>query len=366
MSDLFNPLQIRNLWLPNRLAVSPMCQYSSEDGFANDWHFVHLGSRAVGGAGVVFTEAAAVEPAGRITPQDLGIWKEDHVANLRRIARFISAQGSIPAIQLAHAGRKASTSRPWEGSVEVPPDRGGWQTFAPSAVRFSPQYPMPAELSVERIHHLTQAFVDAAQRSFDAGFRIIEIHAAHGYLFHQFLSPLSNHRTDCYGGSFENRVRFLRDTVEAVRSKWPAWLPLFVRISCTDWVENAWDLEQSITLARILESLGVDLIDCSSGGSAPNAQIPAGPGFQTPFAERIRRETGIMTAAVGLIASAEQAAHIVRTGQADLVLLGRELLRDPYFPLRAGRELGVTVPWPVQYLRSGPAGSPIRSSFLEE
>jgi 2,4-dienoyl-CoA reductase-like NADH-dependent reductase (Old Yellow Enzyme family) len=360
MSDLFDPLSIRKLTLPNRIMVSPMCQYSSEDGFANDWHFVHLASRAVGGAGIVCTEAAAVEPAGRITPQDLGIWSDDHIPGLARINRFIEEQGSVPAVQLAHAGRKASTSRPWEGSGGIAQDRGGWQTVAPSAVRFSEDYPLPKELTVEEIRGLTRAFAEAARRSLEAGFRIVEIHAAHGYLLHQFLSPLSNFRTDCYGGAFENRIRFLCETVDAVRDKWPEDLPLFVRISATEWTEGGFDLEESVELSRILKLRGVDLMDTSSGGNVAGAKIPLGPGYQTPFAERIRRETGILTGAVGMIASAGQAAHVIRTGQADIVLLARELLRDPYFPLRAGRELGVPVPWPVQYARSGPAGSRVR------
>ena len=360
MPDLFNPLQIRGLTLPNRIAVSPMCQYSSEDGFANDWHFVHLASRAVGGAGIVFTEAAAVVPEGRITPQDLGIWSDDHIPALARIASFVQGQGSIPATQLAHAGRKASTSRPWEGGVGISLDRGGWTPLAPSAVRFSDTYPDPRELTVEEIHGITAAFVAAAERALAAGFRIVELHSAHGYLFHEFLSPLSNLRQDCYGGSFQNRIRFLCETVAAVRGNWPAELPLFVRISSTDWVEGGWDIDQSVELARILKTLDVDLIDCSSGGNIAAAKIPLGPGYQTPFAERIRRETGIMTGAVGMITTPVQADHVIRTGQADLVLLARELLRDPYWPLRAARELGAPAPYPVQYARSGPQGSPVR------
>ena len=361
MSSLFDPLQIRGVTLPNRIAVSPMCQYSSVDGFAGDWHFVHLASRAVGGAGVVFTEAAAVTPTGRITPQDLGIWSDDHIPALSRIAHFVKDQGSIPAIQLAHAGRKASTSRPWEGGVGIPEDSGGWKPVAPGALRFSETYPEPRELTTEEIRSLADAFAAAAERALEAGFRILEIHAAHGYLFHEFYSPLSNLRQDSYGGSFENRTRFLRETVVRVRKKWPADLPLFVRISSTDWVENGWNIDQSVELARELKLLDVDLIDCSSGGNIATAKIPMGPGYQTPFAERIRNEAGILTGAVGMITSPVQAEHILRTGQADLVLLAREMLRDPYWPLRAARELGVPAPYPVQYVRSGPPGSPIRT-----
>lgn len=360
MPALFDPLIIRDLTLSNRITVSPMCQYSSVDGYANDWHFVHLASRAVGGAGVVFTEAAAVEPAGRITPQDLGLWSDAHISELSRITSFITGQGSIPGIQLAHAGRKASTSRPWEGGTGIAPDRGGWEPVGPSKLAFSETYIEPRALRVEEIHGLTRAFVDATRRALAAGFRIIEIHAAHGYLFHEFLSPLSNQRDDQYGGCFENRARFLGETVEAVRAAWPAGLPLFVRISATDWVGNGWDIEQSVELARLLKTLGVDLIDCSSGGNVPAARIPVGPGYQTPFAERIRREAGILTGAVGMITTSSQAAHIVNTGQADIVLLARELLRDPYWPLRAARQLGVMVPYPAQYARSGPHNTPIR------
>ena len=337
-----------------------MCQYSSVDGFADDWHFVHLASRAVGGAGVVFTEAAAVTPDGRITPQDLGFWCDDHIPALSRIAHFVEGQGSIPAIQLAHAGRKASTSRPWEGGVGIPEDRGGWKAAGPSAIRFSDTYPEPRELTAEEIRGLADAFAAAAERALAAGFRILEIHAAHGYLLHEFYSPLSNLRQDSYGGSFDNRTRFLRETVVKVRHKWPADLPLFVRISATDWVDNGWTLDQSVDLARELKLLDVDLIDCSSGGNIATAKIPMGPGYQTPFAERIRSGAGILTGAVGMITSPLQAEHIIRTGQADLVLLAREMLRDPYWPLRAARELGVPAPYPAQYARSGPPGSPIR------
>jgi 2,4-dienoyl-CoA reductase-like NADH-dependent reductase (Old Yellow Enzyme family) len=337
-----------------------MCQYSSTDGFANDWHFVHLASRAVGGAGIVFTEAAAVTPEGRITPQDLGIWSDGHVPALSRIAQFLAGQGSLPAIQLAHAGRKGSTARPWEGGAGIPQDQGGWEPIGPSAVPFSDTLLTPHELSIDEIQCLSIAFATAAERALEAGFRILEIHAAHGYLLHEFYSPLSNRRQDAYGGSFENRTRFLRETVAQVRAKWPAGLPLFVRISSTDWVDGGWDIEQSVELARQLKLLGVDLIDCSSGGNVATARIPLGPGYQTPFAARIRSDAGILTGAVGLITSPLQAEHIIRTGQADLVLLAREMLRDPYWPLRAARELGAPAPYPVQYVRSGPPGSPIR------
>ncbi|MGE0866366.1 MAG: NADH:flavin oxidoreductase/NADH oxidase [Vicinamibacterales bacterium] len=355
MSHLFDPLTIRSLTFANRVFVSPMCEYSSEAGFANDWHLVHLGSRAVGGAGLVLTEATAVTPEGRISPQDLGIWQDEHVEFLARIARFIHEQGSVAGMQLAHAGRKASTYRPWSGAGAVPEPEGGWtDVLAPSAVPFAGNYPMPQELTAAGIERITAAFVAAARRAHAAGFRVIELHAAHGYLLHEFLSPLSNHRQDHYGGSFENRTRLVREVVTAVRQAWPERLPLFVRISATDWVDGGWDIEQSIELARQVKPLGVDFIDCSSGGNAAQAKIPIGPGYQAPFAERIRREAGILTGAVGLITEPAQADQIIATGQADAVLLARELLRDPYFPLRAARELGQDVPWPAQYLRAGP------------
>ena len=360
MAKLFEPLKLRGVTLANRIIVSPMCMYSSFDGFATDWHFVHLASRAVGGAGAVFTEAAAVAPEGRISPQDLGIWSDAHITKLSRIARFIEGQGSVPAMQLAHAGRKASTSPPWEGGAAIDSSAGGWTPVAPSAVRFSDTYPQPRELSVEEIGGVRDAFVAAAERARHAGFRLIEIHAAHGYLFHEFLSPLSNQRADQYGGSFENRTRALLETATAVRDRWPAELPMFVRISSTDWTEGAWDIEQSVELARALKRTEIDLIDCSSGGNVATAKIPVGAGYQTPFAERIRREAGILTGAVGMITSATQAEHILATGQADVVLLARELLRDPYWPLHAARELGVAIPYPVQYARSGPHGTPVR------
>jgi 2,4-dienoyl-CoA reductase-like NADH-dependent reductase (Old Yellow Enzyme family) len=361
MPHLFESLTLRDVTLQNRIAVSPMCQYSSENGFANDWHFVHLGGRAVGGAGLVFTEATAVVPEGRISAQDLGIWSDDHVEPLTRITHFIREQGSVAGIQLAHAGRKASTYRPWDGRGAVPEAQGGWhQVVAPSALRFAEGYAAPEALTEDEIQGVVMAFAEAARRACDAGFCVVEIHAAHGYLLHEFLSPFSNHRQDRYGGSFENRTRLAREVVSAVRSVWPERLPLFIRISATDWEAGGWDFEQSVELARQLKSLGVDLMDCSSGGNLPQANIPVGPGYQTPFAERIRREAVIPTGAIGLITSPVQADHIIRTDQADLVLLAREFLRDPYWPLRAARELGHAVPWPVQYLRAAPHGTHAR------
>ncbi|HZA55134.1 MAG TPA: NADH:flavin oxidoreductase/NADH oxidase [Candidatus Udaeobacter sp.] len=362
MLQLFDSLTLRDVTLRNRIAVSPMCQYSSENGFANDWHFVHLGGRAVGGAGLVFTEATAVIREGRISPQDLGIWSEDHIEPLTRITHFIREQGSVAGIQLAHAGRKASTYRPWDGRGAIPEAQGGWhEVVAPSALRFAEGYPLPEALTEDQIQGVVAAFAAAARRACDAGFAVVEIHAAHGYLLHEFLSPFSNHREDRYGGSFENRTRLLREVASAVRRAWPDRLPLFVRISATDWEAGGWDLEQSVELARQLKSLGVDLIDCSSGGNLAQAKIPVGPGYQTPFAERIRREVAIPTGALGLITSPVQADHIIRTDQADLVLLAREFLRDPYWPLRAARELGHAIPWPVQYLRAAPHGTEARS-----
>jgi 2,4-dienoyl-CoA reductase-like NADH-dependent reductase (Old Yellow Enzyme family) len=361
MPHLFDPLTIRDLSLANRVVVSPMCEYSSTDGFVNDWHFVHLGSRAVGGAGLVLTEATAVLAEGRISPQDLGIWSDKHVEPLSRVVRFIHEQGSVAGMQLAHAGRKASTYRPWEGNSAVPESEGGWKkVVAPSALRFTDNYPMPQALTNDGIREIVAAFAAAARRACDAGFRVIEIHGAHGYLIHEFLSPLSNQRDDAYGGSFENRTRFIREIVAAVRSSWPKGAPLFVRISATDWVDGGWDIRQSVELARGLKELGVDLVDCSSGGTVPHAEIPVGPGYQTAFAEQIRRETGIMTGAVGMITSPVQAEHIIATGQADAVIMAREFLRDPYWPLRAARELGQPISWPVQYLRAAPKGAQAR------
>jgi 2,4-dienoyl-CoA reductase-like NADH-dependent reductase (Old Yellow Enzyme family) len=361
MPHLFDPLPLRDLKLANRIAVSPMCQYSSDGGFANDWHFVHLGSRAMGGAGLVFTEAAAVLPEGRISPQDLGIWSDGHVEPLARIVRFIHEQGSVAGIQLAHAGRKASTYRPWDGRGRIPETEGGWPVVGPSALTFGDGYAVPASLSESDIRTVVEAFARAASRAREAGFHVLEVHAAHGYLLHEFLSPLSNQRQDRYGGAFANRIRLLCEVVEAIRKVWPERYALFTRISATDWVEGGWDIDQSVVVAHQLKALGVDLIDCSSGGNVPDAPIPAGPGYQTPFAERIRRETGMPTGAVGLITSPVQADHIIRSGQADLVLLAREMLRDPYWPLRAARELRCPATWPVQYLRAAPAGTQARA-----
>jgi 2,4-dienoyl-CoA reductase-like NADH-dependent reductase (Old Yellow Enzyme family) len=364
MPNLFDPLSIRDLTLPNRIVVSPMCEYSSTDGFANDWHLVHLGSRAVGGAGLIMTEAAAVTPEGRISPEDLGIWSDDHIEFLARITRFIHSQGSVAGVQLAHAGRKASTYRPWDGNGAVPEDSGGWMNvIAPSAVPFASNYPMPQALTLEGIQGVVRAFVQAAGRALAAGFRVMEIHAAHGYLISEFLSPLANQRTDQYGGSFENRIRLLLEVVRAIRGSWPERAPLLVRISATDWVDGGWTLDESVELAKHLKNSAVDLVDCSSGGNVPPAQIPVGPGYQTPFAERIRREAKILTGAVGMITAPAQADHIIRTGQADLAIIAREFLRDPYWPLRAGRDLGYSVPWPVQYVRSAPPGAKARGKL---
>jgi 2,4-dienoyl-CoA reductase-like NADH-dependent reductase (Old Yellow Enzyme family) len=358
---LFDELKLRGITLRNRIAVSPMCEYSSTDGLANDWHMVHLGSRAVGGAALVFSEATAVTPEGRISPQDLGIWNDAQRDALAPIVAFVNAQGAAAGIQLAHAGRKASLRRPWDPPGIVPPSEGGWERIdAPSAIAFDKNFLTPHEMSEADIAAVVAAFVAATKRALDAGFKVIELHAAHGYLIHEFLSPISNTRTDRYGGSFENRTRFARETVSAVRAAWPDALPLFVRISATDYTEGGWDLTQSIELARELKKLGVDLIDCSSGGNVATAKIPLGPGYQVPFAESIKRDAQIPTGAVGLITESAQADAIVRTGQADIVLLARELLRDPYWPLRAATELGQTISWPAQYLRAGPKGAPPR------
>ena len=349
---LFSPFHLREIEFRNRVFVSPMCQYSSEDGMPTDWLFVHLGSRAVGGAGLVMVEASAVSPEGRISPWDSGIWSDAHANAFKRITKFIREQGAVAGVQLAHAGRKASTDAPWRGGNLVPPYAGGWQPIAPSPIAFSPTYAVPVEMTVSDINALVDDFVAAAKRSIDAGFEVVELHAAHGYLLHEFLSPLSNHRTDEYGGSLANRMRLPLRVAAAVREVWPKRLPLFVRISATDWVDGGWDLPQSIELAKKLKEIGVDLIDCSSGGMAPNAKIPLGPGYQVPFAEAIRRDAGIATGAVGMITEAKQAQKIIATGQADAVLLARELLRDPYWPMHAARELGVEVQWPKQYVRA--------------
>ena len=351
MPHLFEPLRIRDVQFRNRVFVSPMCEYSSEDGFANDWHLVHLGSRAVGGAALVLTEASGVTADGRISPADLGIWKDEHIEFLGRIFAFVEKQGAVPGMQLAHAGWKASTAKPWEGNG--PAQQGGWSPiFSASAIPFTAGWQTPVALDEAGIAAIARAFRAAAQRALQAGARVIEIHSAHGYLLHSFLSPISNKRTDGYGGSFENRTRFLRETVACVREVWPEKYPLFVRISASDWMEGGWNIEESVELARRLKQQAVDLIDCSSGGISPHAKIAIGPGYQVPFAERVRREAGIMTGAVGMITTAEQADGIVRKGQADAVLLARELLRDPYFPLRAAHELGQDIAWPNQYLRA--------------
>jgi 2,4-dienoyl-CoA reductase-like NADH-dependent reductase (Old Yellow Enzyme family) len=361
MAGLFDPLAIREVKFANRVFVSPMCQYSSHDGYANDWHFVHLGSRAVGGAGLVLTEATAVLPEGRISPQDLGIWADEHIEMLGRIVSFIHEQGSVAGMQLAHAGRKASTYRPWEAPGTISESEGGWKkVVAPSALAFTDNYPMPQALTSDGIQEVVAAFAAAARRACQAGFRVLEIHGAHGYLIHEFLSPLSNKRADNYGGSFENRTRLCREIVAAVRSTWPKELPLFVRISSTDWIEGAWDVDDSVKLARQLKPMGVDLIDCSSGGNVPHAKIPVGPGYQVAFAERIRREAEIRTGAVGMITSPVQAEQIIGTGQADAILIARELLRDPYWPLRSAHHLEQSISWPVQYLRAAPKGAQAR------
>jgi 2,4-dienoyl-CoA reductase-like NADH-dependent reductase (Old Yellow Enzyme family) len=352
MSNLFDPFEQRGVTCRNRIVVSPMCQYSSEDGFANDWHLVHLVSRAVGGAGAIVFEASAVVPEGRITPQDLGIWKDAHIEILARIVALLHRNGAMAGIQLAHAGRKASRFTPWEGGDVVSNLQGGWTTSAPSAMPFIPDGIAPTALSIAAIQTLTTSFVTAAQRALAAGFDIIEIHAAHGYLLHEFLSPLTNQRTDDYGGSFENRIRFLCEVVQAVRQAIPDRMPLWVRISATDWLPDGWDIDQSVALSHKLKSLGVDLIDCSSGGIAPGEKIPVGAGYQTPFANRIRREVNMATGAVGMITSPAQADHIIRTGQADVVLLARAMLRNPYWAMQAAKELGQIVPVPVQYDRA--------------
>ena len=363
-SLLFSPLQLAGVTFANRVFVSPMCEYSSEDGFSNDWHLVHLGSRAVGGAGLVFTEAAAVLPEGRITPEDLGIWKDEHIAGLKRIVEFGHSQGAHMAVQIAHAGRKASMARPWAPEQRyLNPDEGGWNNvMAPSAVPFDTTYGRPQALDLAGLQVITRAFARAAERALEAGFDLLEIHSAHGYLLHEFLSPLSNRRTDEYGGSFENRIRLLVEVVDAVRAVWPEELPLLVRISATDWAEGGWDIDQSVALAKVLKQHKVDMVDVSSGGMVPNAVMPIGPGYQTPFAERIRREAQIPTGTVGMITDAHQAEHILRTGQADVVLLARELLRDPYWPLHAAKQLGDAVSWPPQYLRAAPQGSTERTA----
>ena len=352
MAHLFDSLTIREISIKNRIAVSPMCQYSSIDGFANDWHLVHLGSRAIGGAGIVMTEATSVSLEGRISPSDLGIWKDDHIENLKKISSFILQHSAVPGIQLAHAGRKASHAEPWNGNKPISLTHGGWKTLAPSSIPFSPETDIPESLTKQAISKVVEDFSKAAKKAFIAGFKIIEIHAAHGYLINEFLSPLSNKRIDEYGGTFENRIRLLLEIVEAVRSVWHHDFPLFVRISASDWLSNGWTIKDSLTLSEILKSKGVDLIDCSSGGIVPYVKIPLSPGYQVSFAEQIKKQAGILTGAVGLITQAKQADSIISEGKADIVLMARELLRDPYFPLRAVHELGIEINWPTQYARA--------------
>jgi len=349
---LFSPLTLREVRLKNRIALAPMCQYSARDGMATDWHLVHLGARASGGTGLILVEATAVTAEGRITHGDLGIWKEEQVAPLARVARFIREQGAVAGIQLAHAGRKGSTSKPWEGGAPLGPEAGGWAPVrGASPVPFAEGYPVPEPLDGEELQGVVDAFATGAERAHRAGFQVVEIHGAHGYLLHTFLSPLSNRRTDAYGGSFLGRTRLLREVVTGIREVWPEGLPLLLRIPCTDWMEGGWGPDDAVALARDLKPLGVDLVDCSSGGIHPDAAPPLGPGFQVPFAERIRREAGVPTGAVGQITDPDQADRIIRSGQADLVLLGRKLLGEPAWPLRAARALGQDVTWPVQYLR---------------
>ena len=357
MSRLFSPLQLRSVTFPNRVFVSPMCQYSAEDGMPNDWHLVHLGSRAVGGAALVCVEASAVTPEGRITPWDAGIWSEAHARAWQPVARFIRARGAVPAIQLAHAGRKASCDKPWLGGKPLDASRGGWTTRGPSALPFG-TYPAPEAMTVAEIDRTVEDFRRAARLALDAGFDVAEVHGAHGYLLHSFCSPLSNRRTDGYGGSFDNRVRLALEVATAVRATWPQDKPVFYRISASDWAEGGWDLEQSIALAARLREIGIDLVDCSSGGNVADAKVKLGPGYQVPFAAAIRRDAGVPTAAVGLISEPVQAEQIVASGQADAVCLARALLRDPYWPRHAARTLGVEMPWPDQYKRCdvGPLG----------
>ena len=352
---LFDPLTLRGLTLRNRIGVSPMCQYSAVDGVANDWHLVHLGGLAQGGAGLVLTEATAVEPIGRISPADLGLWDDGQIEPLARIARFVRSQGAAPGIQLAHAGRKGSVSPPWvNGGAPLRPPQGGWNVVSASYLAFAEGHPVPMPLVTSDAKALPALFAAAAKRALQAGFEVVEVHAAHGYLLHQFLSPLTNRRVDWYGGGFEQRTLLVREVAAAVREAWPERLPVLVRLSATDWVEGGWTPEETVELARALKGLGVDLVDCSSGGLLPTAKVPLGPGYQLPFAEQVRREAGIPTAAVGLITTAQQAEAVVAEGKADVVLMGRELLRNPRFPLQAARVLGVDVPWPNQFLRAKP------------
>ena len=352
MSILFSPIELRSITFRNRIFVSPMCQYSSHDGLANNWHLVHLGSRAVGGAGLVMVEATAVSPEGRISPYDSGIWHESHVEGFLPITRFIAEQGAVAGIQLAHAGRKGSCAVPWQGGSPLGIDSGGWQTLAPSAIPFDNGHTVPHALTVDEMYRIENQFCVAARKALAAGFKVVEIHMAHGYLLHEFLSPLSNLRMDEYGGCLENRLRFPLRIARSVRKEWPAEFPLFVRISATDWVPDGWDIDQSIVLSKHLSEIGVDLIDCSSGFVVPNEPIPFGSGFQVPLAARIKTEANISTGTVGYITDPAQAEQIVATGQADAVILGRQMLRDPYWPLHAAKSLGVDISWPNQYLRA--------------
>lgn len=353
MASLFEPLTIKGITLKNRIVMSPMCQYTASDGFTNDWHLVHLGSRAVGGAGLIMSEATAVSPEGRITPGDIGIWKEEHIAGLKRIVDFIHGQGAVAGIQLAHAGRKASCAPPWNGGKQLHASQGGWQTVAPSQIPFNDNDNPPVSLEEPDIRSIIDNFKTGAERALKAGFKVAEIHSAHGYLLFEFLSPLSNQRTDDFGGTFENRIRLLLLVVNAVRSVWPDGNPLFVRLSATEWTRGGWSPEETVKLAVLLKEQGVDLMDCSSGGNLPQAQIPFSPGYQVQFSEAVRK-TGILTGAVGLITTARQAEAILQKGQADLILFGREMLRNPYFPLLAAQDLAEEKDWPVQYLRAKP------------
>jgi len=352
MSKLFSPLVIKDIEFKNRIVISPMCQYSAVDGFANDWHLVHLGNRAVGGAALIIQEATAVSAEGRITPGDLGLYKDEHIEKLQAITKFIHEQGAVAGIQLAHAGRKASCSVTWDGGNKLKEVEGGWRTFAPTSVAFNIEDDAPEALDIDGIGKVIADFKAAAQRSLSAGYKVVEIHAAHGYLIHQFLSPLSNHRIDNYGGSFENRIRLLLEIVKGIQTVWPQNLPLFVRISATDWADGGWNIDEAVKLSAILKKAGVDLIDCSSGGLVSYAKIPWKPGYQVAFAERIKKETGILTSAVGLITEVQQAEHILKKGEADLILLGRESLREPYFALKAAADLGDDITWPLQYQRA--------------
>jgi len=360
MSHLFETIKLRDITLNNRIGIPPMCQYSAVDGRAGDWHLVHYGSRAVGGAGLMIVEATAVSAEGRISPGDLGLWEDGQIDGLARIVKLAEGQGCVPAVQLGHAGRKASVGLGWEAQRTLTAAEGGWPTLAPSPLPFGEGYDEPRQLDAAGIRAVVDAFVAATRRARAAGFHMLEIHAAHGYLLHQFLSPLSNRRTDDYGGNFENRSRLVREVVSAVRAEWPDKLPLIIRLSATDWVDGGWDAEQTVELCRQLKPLGVDLVDVSTGGLVPWAKIPVEPGFQVGFAARVRREAGIPSAAVGLITRPEQASAIVAEGQADIVLLGREILRNPYWPLQAAQALGHPSPWPKQYLRAAPSGTPAR------